>query len=82
MRWGDYIRGSISQSSLVYCWLALSPATRSCIAGSTIQEAVCMARARRKIQDPHAVRPNALTEEVLRRICALHKIDDQIWQTT
>lgn len=37
-----------------------------------------MAHARRKIHDLHAVRPNALTEEALRRIGALYKIEEQI----
>ncbi len=46
--------------------------------GGTIQEAACMAHARRKIHDLHAVRPNAVTEEALRRIGALYKIEEQI----
>lgn len=37
-----------------------------------------MAHARRKIHDLHAVHPNALTEEALRRIGALYKIEEQI----
>ncbi len=44
--------------------------------------ALCRARhkahARRKIHDLHAVRPNAVTEEALRRIGALYKIEEQI----
>ena len=43
-----------------------------------IQEAACMAHARRKIHDLHAVRPNAVTEEALRRIGALYRIEEQI----
>ncbi|MBU9173023.1 IS66 family transposase [Burkholderia gladioli] len=43
-----------------------------------VQEAACMAHARRKIHDLHAVRPNAVTEEALRRIGALYKIEEQI----
>ncbi|WP_175813735.1 IS66 family transposase [Burkholderia contaminans] len=46
--------------------------------GDTIQEAACMAHARRKIHDLHAVRPNAVTEEALRRIGALYEIEEQI----
>uniref|UniRef100_UPI001588C6A7 IS66 family transposase n=1 Tax=Burkholderia sp. BCC1640 TaxID=2676294 RepID=UPI001588C6A7 len=46
--------------------------------GGTIQEAACMAHARRKIHDLHAVRPNAITEEALHRIGALYKIEEQI----
>ncbi|EPZ85350.1 transposase IS66 family protein [Burkholderia cepacia] len=46
--------------------------------GGTIQEAACMAHARRKIHDLHAVRPNAVTEEALRRIGALYEIEEQI----
>lgn len=46
--------------------------------GGRIQEAACMAHARRKIHDLHAVRPNAVTEEALRRIGALYKIEEQI----
>nr|WP_244108834.1 transposase [Burkholderia anthina] len=34
--------------------------------------------ARRKIHDLHAVRPNAVTEEALRRIGALYEIEEQI----
>lgn len=43
-----------------------------------VQEAACMAHARRKIHDLHAVRPNAVTEEALRRIGALYKVEEQI----
>ncbi|KWF84914.1 hypothetical protein WL93_20495 [Burkholderia diffusa] len=43
-----------------------------------VQKAACMAHARRKIHDLHAVRPNAVTEEALRRICALNKIEEEI----
>lgn len=43
-----------------------------------IQEAACMAHARRKIHDLHAVRPNAVTEEALRRIGMLYAIEEQI----
>ncbi|WP_175948534.1 IS66 family transposase [Burkholderia pyrrocinia] len=46
--------------------------------GGTIQEAACMAHARRKIHDLHAVRPNAVTDEALRRIGALYEIEEQI----
>ncbi|MGF6875766.1 dsRNA-specific ribonuclease [Paraburkholderia sp. MM5477-R1] len=34
--------------------------------------------ARRKIGELHAVRPNAVTEEALRRIGALYRIEEQI----
>ncbi|MBB2931942.1 hypothetical protein FHX59_006416 [Paraburkholderia silvatlantica] len=37
-----------------------------------------MAHARRKMHDLHAVRPNAVTEEALRRIGALYRIEEQI----
>ncbi|VWB23202.1 putative transposase [Burkholderia aenigmatica] len=37
-----------------------------------------MAHARRKSHDLHAVRPNDVTEEALRRICVLYKIEEQI----
>ncbi len=43
-----------------------------------VQEAACMAHARRKIHDLHAVRPNAVTEGPLCRIGALSKIEEQI----
>jgi transposase len=43
-----------------------------------IQEIACMAHARRKIHDLHAVRPTRLTEEALRRIGALYAIEEQI----
>ena len=43
-----------------------------------IQEIACMAHARRKIHDLHAVRPTTLTEEALRRIGALYAIEEQI----
>ncbi|VWB98403.1 putative transposase [Burkholderia lata] len=43
-----------------------------------VQEAACMAHARRIIHDLHTVRPNAVTEEVLRRIDALYNIEEQI----
>ncbi|KVH79425.1 hypothetical protein WJ42_06100 [Burkholderia cepacia] len=46
--------------------------------GGTIQEVACMAHARRKIHDLHSVRPNAVTEEALRRIGALYEIEEQI----
>lgn len=46
--------------------------------GGRIVEAACMAHARRKIHDLHAVRPNAVTEEALRRIGALYRIEEQI----
>jgi transposase len=46
--------------------------------GERIVEAACMAHARRKIHDLHAVRPNAVTEDALRRIGALYKIEEQI----
>lgn len=44
----------------------------------TIQEVASMAHARRHIHDLHAVRPNAVTEEALRRIGALYTIEEQI----
>ncbi|EJO59668.1 TPA: IS66 family transposase [Burkholderia multivorans] len=43
-----------------------------------IQEIACMAHARRKIHDLHAVRPTTLTEEALRRIGALYAIEEKI----
>ncbi|WP_175712586.1 IS66 family transposase [Burkholderia ambifaria] len=46
--------------------------------GGVIQESACMAHARRKIHDLHAVRPNAVTKEALRRIGALYEIEEQI----
>ena len=46
--------------------------------GGTIQEAACMAHARRKIHDLHGVRPNTVTEEALRRIGSLYEIEEQI----
>ncbi|CAJ0809441.1 IS66 family transposase ISBcen14 [Ralstonia psammae] len=43
-----------------------------------IREAACMAHARRKIHDLHAVRPSAFTREALERFGALYKIEAQI----
>ena len=43
-----------------------------------VRDAACMAHARRKIHDLHAVRPNAVTQEALRRIGALYKIEEDI----
>ena len=43
-----------------------------------VQEASCWAHARRKIHDVHATRPNAITEEALRRIGALYAIEESI----
>lgn len=41
-----------------------------------VQEAACMVHARRKIHDLYAVRPNAVTEEALRRIGVLYEIEE------
>lgn len=46
--------------------------------GGSIREAACMAHARRKIYDWHAVRPNATTEEALRRMGELYQIEADI----
>jgi hypothetical protein len=46
--------------------------------GSQIQEAACMAHARRKLHDLHAVRPSAITTEALARIGALYRIEERI----
>jgi len=46
--------------------------------GDRIQEAACWAHARRKIHDLHALRPNAVTEEALRRIGKLYAIEESI----
>ena len=43
-----------------------------------VREAACMAHARRKIHDLHAVRPSAITQEALERIGALYRIEEQI----
>lgn len=44
----------------------------------SIRKAACMAHARRKIYDLHAVRPNAITEEALHRIGELYRIEAEI----
>lgn len=46
--------------------------------GGRVQEAACWAHARRKIHDLHALRPNAVTEEALRRIGKLYAIEESI----
>jgi transposase len=46
--------------------------------GEQIQEAACLAHARREIHYLHTVRPVAVTEEALRRIGALYRIEEQI----
>lgn len=43
-----------------------------------IREAACMAHARRKINDEHARRPTAMTNEELKRIAALYVIEAEI----
>jgi hypothetical protein len=43
-----------------------------------IQEAACMAHARRKLHDLHAVRPSPITTEALERIGALYRIEEHI----
>ncbi|QYD67930.1 IS66 family transposase [Paraburkholderia edwinii] len=43
-----------------------------------IREAACMAHARRKLHDLHAVRPSAITTEALERIGALYRIEEHI----
>jgi len=43
-----------------------------------IQEAACMAHARRKVHDLHAVRPSSITTEALERIGALYRIEEHI----
>jgi transposase len=46
--------------------------------GGQIQEAACMAHARRKLHDLHAVRPSPITTEALERIAALYRIEEHI----
>ncbi|MGF6638203.1 hypothetical protein OKW38_000216 [Paraburkholderia sp. MM5496-R1] len=46
--------------------------------GGQIQEAACMAHARRKLHDLHAVRPSSITGEALKRIGALYRIEEHI----
>ncbi|WP_346824828.1 IS66 family transposase [Ralstonia solanacearum] len=46
--------------------------------GGTIREAACMAHARRKVHDLHAVRPSAITQEALERFGALYRIEAHI----
>ncbi|CAB3760005.1 putative transposase [Burkholderia paludis] len=46
--------------------------------GERIVETACMAHARRKTHDLHAVHPNAVTEEALHRIGVLDRIEEQI----
>jgi transposase len=46
--------------------------------GGQIREAACMAHARRKIHDLHAVRPSSITTEALERIGALYRIEEHI----
>ncbi|MGD7196133.1 IS66 family transposase [Ralstonia pseudosolanacearum] len=41
-------------------------------------EAACLAHARRKIHDLHAVRPSAITQEALERFGALYRIEEAI----
>lgn len=43
-----------------------------------VQEAACMAHARRKIHDLHAARPSAFTREALARIAALYVVEKDI----
>ncbi|MGF6605010.1 hypothetical protein P3T23_009771 [Paraburkholderia sp. GAS448] len=43
-----------------------------------IREAGCMAHARRKLHDLHAVRPSSITTEALERIGALYRIEEHI----
>ncbi|MBT2793526.1 transposase [Paraburkholderia strydomiana] len=44
--------------------------------GGEIREEVCMAHARRKLHDLHAARPSPITSEALKRIGALHRIEE------
>ncbi|MET3448781.1 transposase/uncharacterized coiled-coil protein SlyX [Ralstonia sp. 1138] len=46
--------------------------------GGRIREAACVAHARRKIHDLHAVRPSTITREALERFGALYRIEAQI----
>jgi len=43
-----------------------------------VREAACLAHARRKIHDMHAVRPSAITQEALERFGALYRIEEAI----
>jgi hypothetical protein len=46
--------------------------------GGTIDEAACLAHARRKFHDLHVARPSPLTTEALRRIAELYLIEAEI----
>ncbi|CAJ0809825.1 IS66 family transposase ISBcen14 [Ralstonia psammae] len=46
--------------------------------GGCVREAACMAHARRKVHDLHAVRPSAITQEALERFSALYRIEESI----
>jgi hypothetical protein len=46
--------------------------------GGQIREAACMAHARRKLHDLHAVRASPITTEALERIGALNRIEQDI----
>jgi hypothetical protein len=46
--------------------------------GGQIHEAACMAHARRKLHDRHAVRASPITSEALERIGALYRIEEHI----
>lgn len=46
--------------------------------GGAIREAACMAHARRKLHDLHAVRPSPITAEALKRFGALYRIEEHI----
>ncbi|WP_437437769.1 IS66 family transposase [Trinickia violacea] len=43
-----------------------------------IQEVACWARAHRQIYELHERRPNAITEEALRRIGTIYAVEEQI----
>ncbi|KND54815.1 Indolepyruvate ferredoxin oxidoreductase, alpha and beta subunit [Candidatus Paraburkholderia kirkii] len=47
-------------------------------AGGQIREAACLAHARRKLHDLHAVRPSSITNEALERFGALYGIEEHI----
>ncbi|HEX7909612.1 MAG TPA: IS66 family transposase [Paraburkholderia sp.] len=46
--------------------------------GGQIREAACMAHARRKLHDLHAIRPSSITSEALERIGGLYRIEEHI----
>lgn len=57
---------------------AVEQAACTRMTGGQIREAACMALARRRLHDPHAVRPSSITSEALERIGALYRIEEHI----